>query len=228
MFYEHIQCLEKALKEGNIDNIPVMPTLEAPPTTQVPPPPPPPPSLPLPPPPPPAPPGTHSTHPHTTRSHYSPVVPGPPPAPPLVNDHTSNIPEGIQLRRKGPKPSQALKSLNWKKLPDNKVTHNTVWKSINDSKVSYQYAYDYYMTITWYWLQIHAILNLKELEQTFSVYQPREDNAAAIEQRASRTSQIFDRPKELSVIEGRRAQNCTIMLSKIKMSNRQIREVHEQ
>ncbi len=69
------------------------------------------------------------------------------------------------------------------------------------------------------------MLDLKDFEHTFSVYQRRVD-PAAVEQRASRTSQIFDRPKELSVIEGRRAQNCTIMLSKIKMSDQQIRRVH--
>ena len=74
-------------------------------------------------------------------------------------------------------------------------------------------------------LQIHAMLDLKDFEHTFSVYQRRVD-PAAVEQRASRTSQIFDRPKELSVIEGRRAQNCTIMLSKIKMSDHKIRKVH--
>lgn len=68
------------------------------------------------------------------------------------------------------------------------------------------------------------MLDLKDFEHTFSVYQRRVD-PAAVEQRASRTSQIFDRPKELSVIEGRRAQNCTIMLSKIKMSDHKIRRV---
>ena len=35
---------------------------------------------------------------------------------------------------------------------------------------------------------------------------------------------MAERPKELTVIDGRRAQNCTIVLSKLKMTDVEIRQ----
>ena len=71
-------------------------------------------------------------------------------------------------------------------------------------------------------------MDLKDFERTFSAYQPRDQDGSSPTATLKRRSKILtasERPKELSVIDGRRAQNCTILLSKMKMSESQIRKV---
>lgn len=67
--------------------------------------------------------------------------------------------------------------------------------------------------------QLYALLNLEEFERTFSAYQKKQDEADDSKQ-SGKTPQ---KTKELSVIDGRRAQNCTILLSKLKISNEEIK-----
>ena len=69
-------------------------------------------------------------------------------------------------------------------------------------------------------------MDLKDFERTFSAYQPRDQDGSPTET-LKRRSKILsgERPKELSMIDGRRAQNCTILLSKMKMSDSQIHKV---
>ncbi|NXE67524.1 DAAM2 protein, partial [Calcarius ornatus] len=151
-------------------------------------PPPPPPPLPggrPPPPPPPPPPGG------------PPPPPGPPPLgglmPPL------GAPPGMAFKKKSiPQPTNALKSFNWSKLPENKLA-GTVWTNIDDTKV-------------------FKILDLEDLERTFSAYQ-RQQKEDAIDDTLSSRHKV----KELSVIDGRRAQNCNILLSRLKLSNDEIK-----
>ncbi|RLW09932.1 hypothetical protein DV515_00001842 [Chloebia gouldiae] len=151
-------------------------------------PPPPPPPLPgvcPPPPPPPPPPGG------------PPPPPGPPPLgglmPPL------GPPPGMAFKKKSiPQPTNALKSFNWSKLPENKLA-GTVWTNIDDTKV-------------------FKILDLEDLERTFSAYQ-RQQKEDAIDDTLSSRHKV----KELSVIDGRRAQNCNILLSRLKLSNDEIK-----
>ncbi len=64
--------------------------------------------------------------------------------------------------------------------------------------------------------KVYSILDLDEFERTFSAYQRRE----AID--GDMFKKDKERPKELSVIDGRRAQNCTILLSKLKMTNKEL------
>ena len=86
-----------------------------PPPVAAPPPPPPPPSGGAPPPPPP--PGG---------------VPPPPGAPPPPGVPAS----GLLLPKKStPKPSNPLKSFNWSKLPESKIS-GTIWADLDDAKVS--------------------------------------------------------------------------------------------
>ena len=70
-------------------------------------------------------------------------------------------------------------------------------------------------------------MDLKDFEHTFSAYQPRDQDGSPSEGTLRRRSKILssERPKELSMIDGRRAQNCTILLSKMKMSESEIRKV---
>ncbi|XP_043372066.1 disheveled-associated activator of morphogenesis 1 isoform X3 [Dermochelys coriacea] len=150
--------------------------------------PPPPPPLPggnLPPPLPPPPPGG----------------PPPPPGPPPLGGITPppGAPLGSALKKKNiPQPTNALKSFNWSKLPENKLA-GTVWTDIDDT-------------------QVFKILDLEDLERTFSAYQ-RQQKEDAIDDALSSRHKV----KELSVIDGRRAQNCNILLSRLKLSNDEIK-----
>ncbi|XP_053922683.1 disheveled-associated activator of morphogenesis 1 isoform X2 [Cuculus canorus] len=150
-----------------------------------PPPPPPPGGCPPPPPPPPPPPGG------------PPPPPGPPPLDGIMPP--PGAPLGFALKKKSiPQPTNALKSFNWSKLPENKLA-GTVWTDIDDTKV-------------------YKILDLEDLERTFSAYQ-RQQKEDAIDDTLSSRHKV----KELSVIDGRRAQNCNILLSRLKLSNEEIK-----
>ena len=65
--------------------------------------------------------------------------------------------------------------------------------------------------------QLYKVLDLEELEFNFSAYQRQE----GVDGDALNKSTL-SRAKELSVIDGRRAQNCTILLSKLKMTNAEL------
>ncbi|NXS52576.1 DAAM1 protein, partial [Brachypteracias leptosomus] len=121
------------------------------------------------------------------------LLPPPPPPPP------PGAPLGFTLKKKSiPQPTNALKSFNWSKLPENKLA-GTVWTDIDDAKV-------------------FKILDLEDLERTFSAYQ-RQQKEDAIDDTLSSRHKV----KELSVIDGRRAQNCNILLSRLKLSNEEIK-----
>uniref|UniRef100_A0A674AIM9 Dishevelled associated activator of morphosis 1 n=1 Tax=Salmo trutta TaxID=8032 RepID=A0A674AIM9_SALTR len=171
-----------------------------------PPPPPPPGGMPPPPPPPPG---------------------GPPPPPgmaPLGPPPPPGAPMGPGLKKKNiPQPSNPLKSFNWAKL--NKL-EGTVWTDIDDIKV-------------------FKILDLEDIEKTFSAYQRQQiglcclansygDNdhkawQGSTNRSGTRLKESEDdtvtskKVKELSVIDGRRAQNCNILLSRLKLTNEEIK-----
>ncbi|XP_010128332.1 PREDICTED: disheveled-associated activator of morphogenesis 1-like, partial [Chlamydotis macqueenii] len=118
-------------------------------------------------------------------------------------------PLGLALKKKSiPQPTNALKSFNWSKLPENKLA-GTVWTDIDDTKV-------------------FKILDLEDLERTFSAYQRQQDffvngNSRQKEDAIDDTLSSRHKVKELSVIDGRRAQNCNILLSRLKLSNEEIK-----
>ncbi|XP_068110510.1 disheveled-associated activator of morphogenesis 1 isoform X2 [Hyperolius riggenbachi] len=163
-------------------------------------PPPPPPPLPgmAPPPPPPPPPG------------------GPPPPPGLpLFGAPPGAPLGPAPKQKNiPQPKNPLKSFNWSKLAENKL-EGTVWVDLDDSKV-------------------FKILDLEDIERTFSAYQRQQSSHMQglsrrdtfyVPKEADVTDDTLSskKVKELSVIDGRRAQNCNILLSRLKLSNDEIK-----
>uniref|UniRef100_A0A673BTW3 Dishevelled associated activator of morphogenesis 1b n=1 Tax=Sphaeramia orbicularis TaxID=375764 RepID=A0A673BTW3_9TELE len=165
-----------------------------------PPPPPPPPGGMMPPPPPPPPP---------------PGGPPPPPGRPPMGGipPPPGAPLGPSLKKKNiPQPANPLKSFNWSKI--NKL-EGTVWMEVDDAKV-------------------FKVLDLEDIEKTFSAYQ-RQQVLTSTQSSSSRTylhlpSQRAEddtlsskKVKELSVIDGRRAQNCNILLSRLKLSNEEIK-----
>jgi dishevelled associated activator of morphogenesis len=111
---------------------------------------------------------------------------------------------GSPRRKSIPKPSQALKSFNWAKIPAVQI-EKTIWSKMDDSTV-------------------HQVMDLRNFEETFSAYQRKEADPAPL-MRTLRRRSILDRPKELSVIEGKKAQNCSIVLSTLKMTNAEIHRV---
>ncbi|XP_051941646.1 disheveled-associated activator of morphogenesis 1-like isoform X1 [Hippocampus zosterae] len=117
----------------------------------------------------------------------------PPPPPPPP---PPGAPLGSIKQKNIPQPTNPMKSFNWSKLPESKIK-GTIWAEIDD-------------------LKAFKVLDLDKFQHTFSAYQrPQketdDDNA------------IVRRVKELSVIDGRRAQNCNILLSRLKLTNGEIR-----
>uniref|UniRef100_A0AAY4B4C0 Dishevelled associated activator of morphogenesis 1b n=1 Tax=Denticeps clupeoides TaxID=299321 RepID=A0AAY4B4C0_9TELE len=172
-------------------------------------PPPPPPPCGLPPPPPPPPGGP----------------PPPPGRPPLgAAPPPPGAPMGSALKKKNiPQPSNPLKSFNWAKLAEVRES-GTVWADVDDGKV-------------------FKILDLEDIEKTFSAYQRQQEplqegtqkyfiininlnieNCTCSSFKETEDDTLSSKKvKELSVIDGRRAQNCNILLSRLKLSNEEMK-----
>uniref|UniRef100_A0A669BR80 Dishevelled associated activator of morphogenesis 1b n=1 Tax=Oreochromis niloticus TaxID=8128 RepID=A0A669BR80_ORENI len=147
------------------------------------------------PPPPPPPPG--GMMPPPPPPPPPPGGPPPPPGLPLIGGipPPPGAPLGSSLKKKNiPQPSNPLKSFNWSKLAE---LEGTVWTEVDDAKV-------------------FKVLDLDDIERTFSAYQRQQKEAEDDTLGAKKV-------KELSVIDGRRAQNCNILLSRLKLSNDEIK-----
>ncbi|XP_049319700.1 disheveled-associated activator of morphogenesis 1 isoform X1 [Astyanax mexicanus] len=163
--------------------------------------PPPPAAAGIPPPPPPPPGGVPPPAP-------PPPPGGPPPPPGLPPFGAPPLLGGPALKTKSiPQPSNPLKSFNWTKLNETKLD-GTVWMDLDDGKV-------------------FKILDLEDVERTFSAYQRQQDFLlfSNFKQKESEDDTVtIKKVKELSVIDGRRAQNCNILLSRLKLSNEEIKK----
>ncbi|XP_059794731.1 disheveled-associated activator of morphogenesis 2 isoform X1 [Balaenoptera ricei] len=141
--------------------------------------------------------------------------PTPPGAPPCFSMGLPLPPDpfpssDVPLRKKCvPQPSHPLKSFNWVKLNEERVP-GTIWNEIDD-------------------MQVFRILDLADFEKMFSAYQRHQEliTNPCQQKELGSTEDIYlasRKVKELSVIDGRRAQNCIILLSKLKLSNEEIRQ----
>ncbi|KAL0878675.1 hypothetical protein ABMA27_003733 [Loxostege sticticalis] len=128
----------------------------------------------------------------------APLAPAPPPAPlaPSAPLHAPPKP-----KKNVPTPGNPLKSFNWSKLPDTKL-HGTIWQELDDTK-------------------LYNAMDLHTIDRMFCAYQK---NGVQNEGSVEDLRQLGAKPrtKILSVIDGRRAQNCTILLSKLKMTDEEI------
>uniref|UniRef100_A0A673XNL3 Dishevelled associated activator of morphosis 1 n=1 Tax=Salmo trutta TaxID=8032 RepID=A0A673XNL3_SALTR len=130
---------------------------------------------------------------------------GPPPPPgmaPFGLPPPPGAPMGPGLKKKNiPQPSNPLKSFNWAKL--NKL-EGTVWTDVDD-------------------INVFKILDLEDIEKTFSAYQRQQVQLTPKYQKSEDDTVTSKKVKELSVIDGRRAQNCNILLSRLKLTNEEIK-----
>uniref|UniRef100_A0A8D0A7Y7 Dishevelled associated activator of morphogenesis 1 n=1 Tax=Sander lucioperca TaxID=283035 RepID=A0A8D0A7Y7_SANLU len=148
----------------------------------------------------------------SSSSSLPPPPPPPPPPPggppgfgmaPLAPPLPLGVSLGTAQKKNIPQPSNPLKSFNWSKLPENKI-NGTIWKEIDDAKV-------------------FKVLDLDELQRTFSAYQKPQVLYPDIPKDAGDDLALAKKVKELSVINGRRAQNCNILLSRLRLTNEEIR-----
>uniref|UniRef100_H2YP96 Uncharacterized protein n=1 Tax=Ciona savignyi TaxID=51511 RepID=H2YP96_CIOSA len=181
------ESLQEAIKLGTSPSIPITPS------TAIAPPPPPPLAPPMGGPPPPPPPLA------------PPMSGGPPPPPPMMGAPPPPAPPGMGApkglpKKNIPKAPNPLKSFNWLKLSDTKIT-GTIWTELDDSKVTQNVFLEY-------------------LDNTFSAYQRQQVSKYA----HFNIYLSIKKVKELSVIDGRRAQNCTILLTRLKLTDDEIRK----
>lgn len=155
--------------------------------------------------------------------------PGGPPPPPGTG-LMDQFAKAFRLHSKNlPKPKTKLKALNWQKLPEAKLK-DTVWNKLNE-----QYLFD------------ENKIDLLDFENKFSAYDASSkakgsgfgNNSGTFSSLASSSyksnqhslttismttlGSVSGHQSELCLIASRRAQNCSILLSKLKMSNKDIK-----
>uniref|UniRef100_A0A8C7PGM7 Disheveled-associated activator of morphogenesis 1 n=1 Tax=Oncorhynchus mykiss TaxID=8022 RepID=A0A8C7PGM7_ONCMY len=134
----------------------------------------------------------------------SPLHPWPPwwasPTPPSPRRHNAPSPTT-------PRGYDAPSTTPTSRWSPNKL-EGTVWTEVDDGKV-------------------FKILDLEDIEKTFSAYQRQQDffmvNNSKQKESEDSDSLSSKKVKELSVIDGRRAQNCNILLLRLKLSNEEMK-----
>ncbi|NWR08765.1 DAAM2 protein, partial [Paradoxornis webbianus] len=157
---------------------------------------------------------------------------------------------GPTLKKKSiPQPSHPLKSFNWAKLSEERI-HGTIWNEIDDLKAfkvldleDFEKMFSAYQRHQvgvnssipflplsteqgWDGFVHYAEINLSVLSEKHntdcfpSLLKYMQKEMGSTEDLYLSTRKV----KELSVIDGRRAQNCVILLSKLKLSNEEIRQ----
>lgn len=105
----------------------------------------------------------------------------------------------MEIIKNVPQPSNPLKSFNWSKIPEQKL-QGTIWSELDDTK-------------------LYNVMDLESIDKIFCAYQK---NGVSAEGSIEDLRTLGKNKKTMSVIDSRRAQNCTILLSKLKMSDNEI------
>uniref|UniRef100_A0A158Q7R3 FH2 domain-containing protein n=1 Tax=Elaeophora elaphi TaxID=1147741 RepID=A0A158Q7R3_9BILA len=135
-----------------------------------------------------------------------PLLPPPPPPPSLLQlgmqggRLASEAIDTNEKMKKIPKSTVQLKTLNWVMIPKERI-FGTVWENIDEEKLYQQ-------------------LDLEDITQNFSISKISIDETESMSETLRRQ---YRAETSISIIEPRRAQNCTIMLSKLRLSNKQIK-----
>ncbi|KHN85770.1 Disheveled-associated activator of morphogenesis 1 [Toxocara canis] len=127
----------------------------------------------------------------------------PPPPPPPSSQQLKILGGTIHaqslVKKNIPKPNGPMKSLNWTVIQNEKIA-GTIWDKIDDEKLYQQ-------------------LDLAELSENFAMAKGAVEEAESVSETLRRKCRGGS---SVSVVEPRRAQNCTIMLSKLRLTNKQI------
>nr|XP_053627199.1 uncharacterized protein LOC128684895 isoform X2 [Cherax quadricarinatus]XP_053627200.1 uncharacterized protein LOC128684895 isoform X2 [Cherax quadricarinatus] len=131
---------------------------------------------------------------------------GPPPPPPMMNGGAPPPPpQSNKLNRPAkqiPKSATQLRAFNWSKMPDSRVT-GTIFATLDECP-------------------LYKFMDLEDIDRTFDATAGKKGNGEGektLERIKSQKSQ------QISVLENRRQQNCTILLSKLKMTNEELIKV---
>ncbi|KAK6997787.1 disheveled-associated activator of morphogenesis 1 [Biomphalaria glabrata] len=129
-------------------------------------------------------------------------APPPPPAPGaptgLHYGMNGSVNSSYSAKFKGnPKPNAPMKSFNWTKISENQIS-GSIWNDLNHAKM-------------------YASLDLEEFQRTFSAYQKPVTEEGEEDSKSTKS-----KTQVLTVIDGRRSQNCTILLSKLKLTNEEL------
>lgn len=133
----------------------------------------------------------------------TPPPPPPPPPPSMILQKPKKHPP--------PKPSTVLKSFNWSKLPECKIQPGTIWWNLQEE---------------------YNELDLLEIDRLFgatgkasSGSTGTSSNGGTIPTNQESTNTLPRTRILTTIIDSRRAQNCTILLSKLKMSDNELCQV---
>nr|XP_045619347.1 disheveled-associated activator of morphogenesis 1-like isoform X1 [Procambarus clarkii] len=131
---------------------------------------------------------------------------GPPPPPPMMNGGPPGGPPPPPNSNKLNKPSKQipksanqLRAFNWSKMPDSRVT-GTIFATLDECP-------------------LYKFMDLEDIDRTFDATAGKKGNGEGEKTLERIKSQKM---QQISVLENRRQQNCTILLSKLKMTNEEL------
>uniref|UniRef100_A0A1Y1M1V1 FH2 domain-containing protein n=3 Tax=Photinus pyralis TaxID=7054 RepID=A0A1Y1M1V1_PHOPY len=189
-------------RRQSLNTVPLSPQLGPPPLPPLgpiqPPPPPPPPSVPPPP-------------------HIPPPAPLPPPALPKIRTPTSPTIEVDTVveklpQQKTPTPKIKMKTINWNKIPSNKVVgKNNIW-----TQVAYSHQDSPRVDMDWSEMEDLFCQQVPPSAQNSPKLGNREGNSETLERRMRKEN------TEITLLDGKRSLNVNIFLKQFRSTNEEI------